>query len=333
MCALLRPLRPIIFLLALVTVWAVAAPAAAAPSLPAPSGWPVAGAPRVVGGFDPPEVRWASGHRGVDLAASRGDPVLAAAAGKVHFAGRIGGKQVVSIDHGGVRTTYEPVQAMVLAGQRVSMGQLIGRVASGGHCADRCLHWGLRDTTTYLNPLLLIRSGDTRLRLVAASRRGVVIREARERAEAASAAAEAGTFVDPAEPAGGHGFIRPVPGGITSAYGMRFHPVLKRWKLHDGTDLGAACGTAIRAPHDGRVSQAYSTVGYGRRLVLEHGRVEGVAVRTAFNHAARYVVHRGQRVRRGQVIGHVGNTGYTTGCHLHLTVWLNGRMVNPMSWF
>ena len=58
-----------------------------------------------------------------------------------------------------------------------------------------------------------------------------------------------------------------------------------------------------------------------------------VAVRTAFNHAAGYVVHRGQRVRRGQVIGHVGNTGYTTGCHLHLMVWLNGRMVNPMSWF
>ena len=188
-------------------------------------------------------------------------------------------------------------------------------------------------TATYLNPLLLIRSGDTRLRLVAESRRGVVIREARARAEAASAAAEAGTFVDPAEPAGGHGFIRPVPGGITSAYGMRFHPVLKRWKLHDGTDFGAACGTAIRAPHGGRVSQAYFTAGYGRRLVLEHGRVEGVSVRSAFNHAAGYVVHRGQRVRRGQVIGYVGNTGYSTGCHLHLMVWLNGRMVNPMSWF
>ena len=95
----------------------------------APAGWPVAGSPRVVGGFDPPAVRWGAGHRGVDLAASRGDPVLAAAAGTVHFAGRVGGKPVVSIDHGGVRTTYEPVQAMVLAGQRVAMGQLIGRVS------------------------------------------------------------------------------------------------------------------------------------------------------------------------------------------------------------
>ena len=333
MSALLRPLRPIIFLLALVTVWARAIPAAAAPTLPAPAGWPVAGPARVVGGFDPPAMRWGAGHRGVDLAASRGDPVLAAAAGTVHFAGRVGGKPVVSIDHGGVRTTYEPVQPMVLAGQRVSMGQLIGRVSSGGHCGQRCLHWGLRDGANYLNPLLLIRAGDTRLRLVAEARRDVVIREARARAEAAAAAAEAGTFVDPAGPAGSHGFIHPVSGGVTSPYGMRFHPILKRWKLHDGTDFGASCGTAIRAPYAGRVSQAYFNAGYGNRLFLEHGRVDGVSVRTAFNHATRYVVHRGQRVHRGQVIGYVGSTGYSTGCHLHLMVWLNGRMVNPMSWF
>lgn len=333
MLALSRPLRPIIFSLTLITLWAGAGPAAAAPGLPEPAGWPVGGAPRVVGGFDPPEVRWGSGHRGVDLAASRGDPVLAAATGTVHFAGRVGGKPVVSIDHGGLRTTYEPVQPMVLKGQRVAMGQLIGRVSTGGHCADRCLHWGLRDGAAYLNPLLLIRAGDTRLRLVAESRRGVVIREARERAEAAAAAAAIGTFVEPDGPAGSHGFIRPVSGGITSAYGMRFHPVLKRWKLHDGTDFGAACGTAIRAPYSGRVSQAYFNAGYGRRLFLEHGRVNGASVRTAFNHASRYVVHRGQQVRRGEVIGYVGSTGFSTGCHLHLMVWLNGRMVNPMSWF
>ena len=333
MSVLLRLLRPIIFLLALVIVWAVATPAAAAPTLPAPAGWPVAGPARVVGGFDPPASRWAAGHRGVDLAASRGDPVLAAAAGRVHFAGQVGGKPVVSIDHGEVRTTYEPVQAMVVAGQRVAMGQLIGRVASGGHCGQQCLHWGLRDGPDYLNPLLLIRAGDARLRLVAEARRVVVIREARARAEAVAAAAEVGTFVDPAGPAGGHGFLHPVSGDITSRYGMRFHPVLKRWKLHDGTDFGAACGTAIRAPYEGRVSQTYFNAGYGRRLFLEHGRVDGVSVRTAFNHATRYVVQRGQRVRRGQVIGYVGSTGYSTGCHLHLMVWLNGRMVNPMSWF
>ena len=53
---------------------------------------------------------------------------------------------------------------------------------------------------------------------------------------------------------------------------------------------------------------------------------------TAYNHATGYVVRPGQRVRRGQVVGYVGRTGLATGCHLHLMVWLNGRMVNPMSW-
>ena len=128
--------------------------------------------------------------------------------GRSHFAGRVGGKPVVSIDHGGVRTTYEPVQAMVLAGQRVAMGQLIGRVSSGGHCGQRCLHWGLRDGLIYLNPLLLIRAGDARLRLVAEARRGVVIREARARAEAAAAAAAGRDLRRPGR-AGGQSRLHP----------------------------------------------------------------------------------------------------------------------------
>jgi len=105
------------------------------------------------------------------------------------------------------------------------------------------------------------------------------------------------------------------------------------WKLHDGTDFGADCGTAIRAPYAGTVSRRFFNTGYGNRLILSHGRVAGVSVQTAFNHATRYVVSAGQRVRRGQVIGYVGSTGYSTGCHLHLMIWLNGRLVDPMSWF
>ena len=76
---------------------------------------------------------------------------------------------------------------------------------------------------------------------------------------------------------------------------MRFHPVLRRWKLHDGTDFGASCGAAIRAPYAGR-SPGVLQAGYGHRLFLDHGRVDGLSVRTAFNHATRYVVPRGQRV-------------------------------------
>jgi murein DD-endopeptidase MepM/ murein hydrolase activator NlpD len=131
----------------------------------------------------------------------------------------------------------------------------------------------------------------------------------------------------------GHGFSYPVPARITSPFGMRFHPVLRYWKLHDGTDFGAACGTPIRAPRAGRVAERYYNVGYGNRLMIDHGHLGGRYVTTGYNHASRYIVRVGQRVQKGQVIGYVGSTGFSTGCHLHLMVWLNGRLRNPMTWF
>ncbi len=130
-----------------------------------------------------------------------------------------------------------------------------------------------------------------------------------------------------------HGFDYPVSAPITSPYGMRFHPVLHYWKLHDGTDFGAGCGTAIRAPYKGRVEERYFNSGYGNRLIIDHGEVDGRYVTTAYNHAIRYTVSVGERVDQGEVIGYVGTTGYSTGCHLHLMVWLDGDMKNPMSWF
>jgi murein DD-endopeptidase MepM/ murein hydrolase activator NlpD len=304
------------------------AAAAAEPRLPAPASWPLAGTPRVTRGFDPPASVYGPGHRGVDLAARPGDPVLAAAAGTVTFAGSVAGRGVVTVDHGQVSTTYEPVRALVRAGQRVSLGQPIGAVGHGGHCDGHCLHWGLRQGAAYLDPLLLLSGGSGALRLVPMARRAVVEREALARA---AARAPTETALAPGRP-GSHGFLHPVPGGITSPYGMRFHPILKVWKLHDGTDFGAACGTAIRAAYGGRVGRRYFNAGYGNRLFIDHGTVDGVRVTTAYNHATRYVVRPGEHVRRGQVIGYVGRTGLATGCHLHLMVWLNGRMVNPMSW-
>jgi murein DD-endopeptidase MepM/ murein hydrolase activator NlpD len=131
----------------------------------------------------------------------------------------------------------------------------------------------------------------------------------------------------------GHGFSYPVPAHITSPFGMRFHPVLRYWKLHDGTDFGAACGTPIRAPRAGRVAERYYNAGYGNRLMIDHGYLGGRYVTTGYNHASRYIVRIGQRVQKGQVIGYVGSTGFSTGCHLHLMVWLNGRLRNPMTWF
>jgi murein DD-endopeptidase MepM/ murein hydrolase activator NlpD len=130
-----------------------------------------------------------------------------------------------------------------------------------------------------------------------------------------------------------HGFSYPVNASITSAYGMRFHPILRYWKLHDGTDFGAGCGTPIRAPYSGKVAERYYNAGYGNRLLVDHGVVDGRFVTTAYNHATRYTVGAGDHVSKGEVIGYVGSTGYSTGCHLHLMVYLDGNLRNPMTWF
>ena len=129
-------------------------------------------------------------------------------------------------------------------------------------------------------------------------------------------------------------FDYPVNGPITSPYGQRFHPVLHVWKLHDGTDFGASCGTPIRAPRDGVVAEKYFNRGYGNRLMLDHGKIGGHYVTTGYNHASSYTVGVGQHVSRGQVIGYVGTTGFSTGCHLHFMVWTDGNRENPMGrWF
>jgi murein DD-endopeptidase MepM/ murein hydrolase activator NlpD len=116
--------------------------------------WPVPGP--ILAPYDPPPFDWQSGHRGVDLAAMPGEPVVAMAAGTVAFAGSVGGVPVVTVRYPGserLRSTYEPVSALVRVGQRVVAGQRLGVVAAaGGHCSGRCLHVGLRTDTRYLDP-------------------------------------------------------------------------------------------------------------------------------------------------------------------------------------
>jgi murein DD-endopeptidase MepM/ murein hydrolase activator NlpD len=146
-----------------------AAPGAAAgsPSRPG-SVWaaPLAGPLRVTRPFDLPANPYGAGHRGVDLAGTPGAPVLAAGDGAVVFAGMVAGRPVVSVDHaGGLRTTYEPVDAVVGAGQPVARGSPIGTLAAGhaGCPVAACLHWGLRRGETYLDPLALLRPPRVRL--------------------------------------------------------------------------------------------------------------------------------------------------------------------------
>jgi murein DD-endopeptidase MepM/ murein hydrolase activator NlpD len=125
---------------------------------------------------------------------------------------------------------------------------------------------------------------------------------------------------------------RPVSGPITSPYGMRVHPVTGVYKLHDGTDFGVGCGTPIRAADDGTVVQATYLTGYGNQTVIDHGVVNGRSLATSYSHQSRFAARAGQHVSKGQVIGYVGSTGYSTGCHLHFMVYVNGNVTNPMSW-
>jgi murein DD-endopeptidase MepM/ murein hydrolase activator NlpD len=129
------------------------------------------------------------------------------------------------------------------------------------------------------------------------------------------------------------GFLnRPVPGPVTSPFGMRIHPIYGYYGLHDGTDFGVSCGEPMYAAADGRVLAEYYQTAYGNRLVINHGFQQGVGLATIYNHASSYTVSVGDAVTRGQVIGYVGNTGWSTGCHLHFTVMANGRAVDPMTW-
>ena len=147
-------------------VAAIALSTPVASAAPGAFDWPLRPKPQVLTPFDRPEHDWLPGHRGVDLAAGEGEPVLAVADGTVVFAGSVAGKPVVSVDHpGGLRSTYEPVSASVTAGTRVRRGAVVGFVQSGhGSCTSTCVHWGIRRGRDYLDPTALIRGHPIRLK-------------------------------------------------------------------------------------------------------------------------------------------------------------------------
>ena len=125
----------------------------------------------------------------------------------------------------------------------------------------------------------------------------------------------------------------PVVAPITDGFGWRIHPIYGYRSFHDGVDFAANCGTPIHAAASGRVMQEYYQTAWGNRLILDNGYHRGVGLATIYNHMSGYTVGTGAYVHRGQVIGYVGTTGWSTGCHLHFTVLANGTAVNPMNWF
>jgi murein DD-endopeptidase MepM/ murein hydrolase activator NlpD len=133
--------------------------------------WPLRPPPTVVRGFDAPSPNWHPGHRGVDLAGTPGQPVYAAGAATVVFAGLLAGRPVVSLAHpGGLRTSYEPVRAAVQVGQSVTPQTMIGQLMAGQPAcpAAACLHWGAMwgpaAGADYVDPMGLLRSTPIRLK-------------------------------------------------------------------------------------------------------------------------------------------------------------------------
>lgn len=125
-------------------------------------------------------------------------------------------------------------------------------------------------------------------------------------------------------------FTNPVLGfPMTSRFGYRIHPIFRTKKLHTGVDFGAPSGTKIRAADSGVVISAGWRGGYGKAVIVDHGR----GMVTLYAHTSAFYVRPGQKVSKGQVIAAVGSTGYSTGPHLHMEVRQNGVPVDPLRWF
>jgi murein DD-endopeptidase MepM/ murein hydrolase activator NlpD len=122
-------------------------------------------------------------------------------------------------------------------------------------------------------------------------------------------------------------FTWPTPGytTITDDYGMRLHPILKVYEMHTGMDIGAPAGVSIHAADSGTVIFSGWMGAYGQAIVIDHGN----GISTLYGHQSTLLVSKGTAVSKGQVIGKVGSTGWSTGPHLHFEVRVNGKPVNP----
>ncbi len=128
--------------------------------------------------------------------------------------------------------------------------------------------------------------------------------------------------------------IQPIPKKATvvlaSGFGIRIHPIYKVRKMHSGIDFAAPIGTPIYAAADGVIDNIeVSFTGYGKKVEIDHG----FGYRTRYAHMHGFAVRNGQRVKRGELIGFVGDTGLSTAPHLHYEVFINGAQVNPIHYF
>ena len=122
--------------------------------------------------------------------------------------------------------------------------------------------------------------------------------------------------------------IWPAQGWATSGFGNRISPFTNRKEFHEGLDISARTGTEVISPADGVVSETGKTYGFGNLLIISHG----YGIKTIYGHLSKALVKKGQSVKRGDKIALVGNTGRTTGPHLHYEIQLNGVPVNPQNY-
>lgn len=113
---------------------------------------------------------------------------------------------------------------------------------------------------------------------------------------------------------------------LTSGYGYRIHPISRRRKFHHGADFRAATGTPVLAAADGQVIFVGYYGGYGKTVMVRHSN----GYVTRYGHLSRILVPHGRKVERGQWIGRTGNTGYSTGPHLHFEIRRYGKSINPL---
>jgi len=122
-------------------------------------------------------------------------------------------------------------------------------------------------------------------------------------------------------------FIYPIMGRLTSPFGYRNDPFTGARSFHSGIDLAAPIGTSVKATLDGRIAETGFNRIFGNYVIITHDR----GYQSLYGHLSAIYVKRGQYVTQGAIVGAVGNTGYSTGPHLHLSIYKNGSLINPFS--